>query len=317
MQLKGVKFKAIKDVLYQYRIHGENGISNGFNSNEQRFFIEVARTRYAELKRTANISYAGEDPGMIRPRRRLRGLTNSVTMSIEEGLEQAYCLVDQSPDERISEFARIFNRITPISLTAVQQLTLPIWRLEDNDTSTIDLLRLTKTRFRNKLSTERLALARAYYLELADRGSDRGAVAIAADMAESGDHVGAIRKALLAETIQSPVWKMSLLYTGIKAFFDCAFVPSEFLGAGNVLTIKLRSEMDKITVKEILRLGLESMYMNLSLAVSYINLFSDSQENTFKKHPLIDVVPDCFNLPQQFNAVPTPEASRKVSLGRL
>lgn len=67
MMLHGTKFVPINHLCYYYRFHESGNISAGYANEQKKAWHELARKKYLEKKKAMGISWAGEDPGTMRP----------------------------------------------------------------------------------------------------------------------------------------------------------------------------------------------------------------------------------------------------------
>ena len=296
MQLAGIGFRAIKPSLYNYRIHKDTGITNSLNSNEQRFFIDVVRKRYVDKKRNMSLSWRGEPPNTMKPRRRVKAEFGLEILSDHEALDHAYALSGCTRADRELGFVKIYNRLERPSIEVVSQICETIWNIGNLEASIIDILRVIYVKFRNRMSSERAKLARQQYLAIAANGSERGFVAIGADYLELGNPELALRHCRQRNDIQSEPWGNLLLYTGLKAYLELQFIPADLFGYGETIAKSLFERMDQMPTKELIHRNLDVLYLNVSLCLSYLRLRSDADWSTgHQKHPLSDVTPDILD----------------------
>jgi glycosyltransferase involved in cell wall biosynthesis len=297
MQLTGVKFKAIKESLYNYRIHKDSGITNSYNSNEQRFFIDVVRKRYLDGKRTLALSWRGESPDTMRPRRRVKADYGSDALTNQEALDHAFTFANSNRIDREIGFAKIYNRLEQPSVEIVTQLCELMWKIGDLESSAIDVLRVIYVRHRSRLSTRKALLARQQYLALAANGCERGLVAVGADLVEHGAPKEALEYCTGKSGLSSEPWCDLLLYTGLRAYLEIPLVPESLRGLGDAFASTLLDRLGGKSVRELINRKLDDVFLVTSACASYIKLRQDvAWAQAHPKHPLFEVSTDILDL---------------------
>jgi glycosyltransferase involved in cell wall biosynthesis len=279
MLLHGAKFMPVSEPLYLARYHQQPGVSKGYNANEQRFFIQTVRARYAKLKKAMGISWNGEDPGVIQPRRRISGGATAAVSSHSDLLDEAVSMKDYSRADRAAAFCRLVSKmdvVTPQAVSALAEVLIDkvVEGASPEDDLTmraIDGLRRVLTVGRAALPAGKAEAIRACCLSMSN-GTDRGAVAIAADMLDSGDAVGAMRSALGWERIADEQCRDTMLFTGVKAAMDVWPQPEDLVGKDEYFASTLMARLEAKGASRVISDGQQAMMVDAARALAYFKL---------------------------------------------